>query len=350
VFWDKTFAGWWIRQIFRGFPSFLAGAAGGSANSSIYKVGATAPPRTNWSDVLPRFDHLRSSFMDNKSLIGETLAEPGLIIQTMQGVLSPGRFFSNLAQHFGKRYRKKTVGQISRLAIKDSASYNLLYQFGVAPLIQEWNNAAAAHSLIAKRMSYLKDRRGKFIPLRARTLINKEESNQSIQQLPGTYLSLRRIQDSSYGMLSASCWGRVSSSSSLDDVWRYYFDYFGIGSVAQLAWELVPYSFVLDWVSNAQERISRLASIGVGNPYTEFSAPIYSSKLTVEDGIYLVGDTLPGTSFVIESDGSPIRVGSITTSTYDRSLIRPDEFLSVTDSEWNSFKSFLGGSLLLQKL
>jgi hypothetical protein len=146
-----------------------------------------------------------------------------------------------------------------------------------------------------------------------------------------------------------SAMGRVREDINEASRWRAYTEYFGLNKVVGTAWELIPFSFVVDWVTNAQERLNDLTRIRLGDsPFYNLTGIGSSIKQVLQHQLCITPgvDTVYGMTLDSES---PIPVLSVETSKYTRIPGLPDTSGVVDISTLGLFHGVTGVELLLQK-
>jgi hypothetical protein len=124
--------------------------------------------------------------------------------------------------------------------------------------------------------------------------------------------------------------------------------YFGLNKVLGLAWELVPFSFVVDWFTNAQERINYYTRLRTGGPFIDIRTPCYSIKQTLTEDLFITnrGKNMLGWHGV--STDNPFKVARREVKSYVRTTKCPDTSGVVDLSTLGTFHAVTGGALILQ--
>jgi hypothetical protein len=185
----------------------------------------------------------------------ETAAEIRESLATLQSYVRKARRFLDLGAYFNKMARKKKGG--ARVPFKDVASEWLEYRYGLRPIMFDVNN-------IMKALN-------KGIPVRFTSrgfgeAAPYEQSDSTLNTAP--FSSMNVIVTRS---LTVSRSYRASVLASLPSGILSWGHNFGLDEWVETAWELVPYSFVIDWF------------IGVGT---------YLSSITPNFGVKELGGCL----------------------------------------------------------
>lgn len=164
--------------------------------------------------------------------------------------------FSGLAQDIFRTFRSLRQGRLPRNGSSwdlNLANRWLQYQYGLKPLMSDIYNGFEDMSAIVPKPVY---RRFKT---RKQTSDSKKESN------PNPYVLIRSM---SYTWSLRSRITAVISHSRIRSASEY-----GLTNPALLAWELIPYSFVIDWMIPVGDTLASLdALVGVDTVFCENGA------------------------------------------------------------------------------
>jgi hypothetical protein len=145
--------------------------------------------------------------------------------------------------------------------------------------------------------------------------------------------------------------GRVRTDINDVSKWRAYAEYFGLNKVVGTAWELIPFSFVVDWFTNAQERINDLTRVRLGeSPFYNLVGvgssihDIVSHEFCITPGY----DEVNSLNLVAPTD--PVVAFTSNVSSYSRIPGLPDTSGVVDVSTLGLFHGITGLELLLQKI
>lgn len=330
----------------------------GFINSQGFSGNAQDFRKQDWYALTSQFNEACDSFIPSSMLLGETMYEHGIFIDALKYVINPSRITKDfLSAVVAMGLRKKNLGVIDRIlynskdVVRGSANSFLSYQFGVKPAIQDVVKALTAHQIVQRRLWYLSNNGGSYIPIRVKGEFSSLISNFSI---PTSYpidtsTTTRKWYTSrtSTGVIGA--WGKVRDDLNWRDTWNAYLHYFGVGKVIGLAWELIPFSFVLDWFTNAQERINDLTRLRTGDPFSEIRS--LTCSLTHETR-YRV-DLIPGRNSVLSASmvkpEGPITLCDIVERDYSRYLTIPETSGVVDFSALGLFQAIASGALIVQR-
>jgi hypothetical protein len=235
--------------------------------------------------------------------------------------------------------------------LRQSANANLLWQFGIKPAIDDIKKTLSAHESVSLRLQSLRQNAGTYVPVRVQKTLSSSISNSPLAQP-----SLVAAPDFQWQCLSKEskavlgCQGRVREDINLGSEWSAYLQYFGINKVVGLAWELIPGSFILDWFTNAQERINSLTRLRTGGPFTEFRNFSASEKQVMVEGLYLIPGYSSTWGAPMQVPDGPMLVAKRATTTYSRYLKIPDVSGVVDLSTLGLFHLITSSSLILQRL
>jgi hypothetical protein len=307
----------------------------------------------DWFALVDQFNESMDQYIRSSFLVGEDMAENDIFVDAVKLVINPSRairtFFK--AAKGIKNIRKMSLGSAAHHVAKKSSNAYLAYTFGVKPAINDIRDAINAHSRVSSRLKYLRRNAGLFVPIRAKKEIPSAFASEPPEITPGLSDDMKwyTAKHSSTAVISAL--GRVRSDLSYGSDWAAYLQYFGINKVVGLAWELIPFSFVIDWFTNCQERLNSLTRLRIGNgPFTEVRNISHSVKLHHSENLYYI----PGRD---ESWGggpldpsSAIVVAKRNIIDYTRKLGIPDTSGVVDFSTLGLFHSITGGALIVQRI
>jgi hypothetical protein len=237
----------------------------------------------DWFALADSFQERCDSFLVNDFFLGEDIAESDIFKDAILAVIQPTkairRFIS--AVKSSTKLRRKQLGPIAQ-ALKGASSGDLFYKFAVKPAIEDIKSALSVHSRVIQRMNYLRSSSGRYVPVRVRQQLVADYVNNTIPSSHGTdYLQI----ESKYSVGSITGMARVRNDLRWDDTWSAYLQHFGVGKVIGLAWELIPFSFVIDWFTNAQERINHYTRLSTGSPFCDVTAICSSTKTVLKDNL-----------------------------------------------------------------
>jgi hypothetical protein len=306
----------------------------------------------DWFALADQFNESCDQYTRSGFLIGEDMAENEIFVDAIKLVINPShaiRIFLKAAKGI-KNIRKMSLGRAAHHIAKKSSNAYLAYTFGVKPAINDIKDAIDAHSKVSSRLSYLRRNAGLFVPIRAKKEIPSVLGSEPPEISPGLSDDLKwfTAKHSSTAVISAL--GRVRSDLTYGSDWLAYLQYFGVNKVIGLAWELIPFSFVVDWFTNAQERLNSLTRLRIGDgPFVEFRNICHSVKLHHSENLYYI----PGRD---ESFGggpidpsSAIVVASRDYIDYNRGLGIPDTSGVFDFSTLGLFHAITGASLIVQR-
>lgn len=323
-----------------------------SSSASYYT--ASEFRKHDWFALTDAFNEACDQFIPSSFLAGEDMAQCGIFIDALKLVLNPTRAIPNLIKaglRLSKKSRRGNLGQMSKHLLRNSANANLLWQFGIKPAINDIKAVLNAHESVGMRLSELRRHAGQFIPVRVRRKIPSSIDNSPLSVPDGSQSTKFEWQCSEkYSLGVISAFGRVREDLNFGDDWSAYLQYFGINKVVGLAWELIPFSFVVDWFTNAQERINELTRSRTGGPFCEIRNLCASEKNVLVEDLYCV----PGYNYTLGmpmvTPNDPFVVATRHTTSYNRYNSIPDASGVVDLSTLGLFHLLTSGSLIVQKL
>lgn len=243
----------------------------------------------DWFALQSEFNEALDNLVPNSFFAGESIVEGGIFIDALRLVLNPKKaligFFTDVKERHLRRktlaeldhyYRKLFVknnllrsdvlslGQrfgIPLSVLKEGVNADLLYKFGVKPAIGDIRRTLSAHASVEQRLLHLNRYRGQYIPIRVKKTTSKEVFDYAP---PGAVVDVTRHLREKSCVSSIFGMGRVRTDINEASKFRAYAEYFGLNKIVGTAWELIPFSFVVDWFTNAQERINDLTRIRLG--------------------------------------------------------------------------------------
>jgi hypothetical protein len=230
---------------------------------------------------------------------------------------------------------------------KDASGNYLKYVFGYKPVIQDLMNAFKAHQEVGDRLAFMKAHRGQFVKVHAKQDLTPPHYDDPPLP-PNDILKLIALRRENIAIAYMSCEARVRLDMLPLQVFTAYAQYFGLNHIISLAWELIPYSFVVDWVTNIGNYVDSLTQIHWGSPYTQTRNFCFSKKIVDSTEVSLQSGTWSAIGgYEVSCDE---RVATLSETRYDRSLVFPDEVLLANMSRWKSFQTITSGALLTQRL
>lgn len=333
----------------------------------------------DWFSLMSEFNEGLDNLVPNSFFSGETLMEGGIFIDALKLIVNPKRavlgFFTNVRKrHLHRRslgeldlYYKNLVKKFTRSdrdevlsmgrdfgipksILLEGTNAHLLYKFGVKPAIQDIRHTLDAHSQVDARLKDLSSFAGRYFPIRVRKTTSKEEYPYGPNPHPGVvsevlHVSSQKCVSSIFGM------GRVRVDINEASKWRAYAEYFGLNKIVGTAWELIPFTFVVDWFTNAQERINDLTRIRLGeSPFMNVTSIGHSVKrMFTTDMIYYPGfDSTDSTTWFVPR--SPTPLFQVETVEYVRSPTIPDTSGVIDLSTLGLFHGVTTAELIIQRV
>jgi len=330
----------------------------------------------DWVALTSDFDQACKSLVPDNFFAGEAFAEGSIFLDAIKLVLNPKKAIVHFIKDVRNRgLHRLNLGEISaeykkiahsgnllvsheekalargfataRFSTKEIVSQHLGYQFGVVPAIQEIRGTLLAHSAVDRRLDYLNRHRGQYVPVRV-----KRGYPAAFTSIPFTspFLDFGLVLQKCYAVGSIFGMGRIRADINESSRWRAYMEYFGINKAVGTAWELIPFSFVVDWFTNAQERINQLTRLPLGeSPFMNLTAIGCSTKnIALYDYVCNPGyDQTNG--YNLQQPDSQFPVFSYAVTEYTRLPYIPDTSTVVDLSTLGSFQGWAAGELLIQK-
>lgn len=332
------------------FPYLVAGSANPFGTPTNGNGGGFASP--DWFSLVDSFTELTEQYIPNQMLLGETIAEGSIYLDALKAVISPGRALTSLLKNLvNTKFRTRNLGEISKASKalgKDAASSYLGYHFAVKPALDDIRAMLSAHKIVTQRLKWLSTNGGKWVPLRVRSKLPAVVSPMVIPNSANAMLFTHMSSKERHAVISG--FGQIRESPSGDAAWQAYYQYFGLNKILGLAWELVPFSFVLDWVTNTQEAVNYFSRLSTGSPYVGIAGITSSIKDKTELELRLKGGYIGWlndyTSSISASES--IVIGRRSISAYTRLPRIPTGYGVVDFSTLGTFHASIGGALAVQ--
>lgn len=358
---------------------------------------STVHATVDWASIADAFDERCKSLVPSSFFLGETMYESSIFKEALLFVANPSRAVGRLIKDVQRRglhrmnlgkisnYYKRLSSSVSHLrssksiisaadrsakllddrgivgrlhriqnetaikgVFKEGINLHLAYKFGVEPAIDDIKHMLDAHSEVERRLLFLNANRGRYAPIRASRKI--PASFTPGEPHPDGYMSFESILKKAYTKAVIFGMGKVRDDIHEASRWRAYAEYFGLNKVIGLGWELIPFSFVVDWFTNAQEVVNKLTRIPLGeSPFMNIAAVGHSIKnISTYDYICNPGYDITA-GIELTDPSSPTRIFSYSISDFHRIPGFPSTSLFDSLSNFGLFRGIAGGELLIQK-
>jgi hypothetical protein len=305
----------------------------------------------DWFALLEKFHDASNSILPSSSLIGESMVEHAIFVDAFKAIFNPTSLVKTFVKRFSalgvKTLRRITLGQV-RKTLKDGTSAYLGYQFAVKPAVEEIKKVLTAHDVVQRRLNYLRNNGGNYVPVRVRGSLPSAFENQALP-LPGPN-NRKVLLDYKDTTAVISAWAKVREDLNLGATWDAYLQYFGAKRIFELAWELVPMSFVVDWFTNSQDYVHKYMSPPNVNPFYNLRGLSHSITNTISEGLwYGTGYRFAEDNFLTVNPSEAFKICSRITRSYTRLPSLPKSSGSVDFSNLGLFHYISLGAMLLQK-
>jgi hypothetical protein len=330
-----------------------------SSSAGAFSVGDV--PLHDWFALTDSFNEAADQIIPSKFMLGEDLVEYDFFKDAIFSIISPRHgiktllsLFTHELEHSPRYIRKRlssyNLGQMTRHLAKKTSNATLFYNFAVRPGISDLQDTFLAHQRVSSRLNTLRSAPGRYLPVRVKQQLAANIVNNDMLP-PDTGVLCDYQWQCNYKRSTAiiGAWGRVREDLNMSDTWLAYLEYFGINKMAGLAWELIPYSFVVDWFTNAQERLNSVSRLRVGGPFTQYRGLWASEKAELVEDLYCVPAISPSTDPITYPTG-PFVVATRATTSYKRYSSIPDTSGVVDLSALGPIQYLLGASLIVQRL
>lgn len=202
-----------------------------------YTARGSMIPSDRWRDWASLENRNLKKIFDQlsygKGNLAVDLAESRQTIQMIKNVTSVRK----MVQQFSREVLKPQKGLAASKRLKYASDRWLEYRYGWLPFV---NSTYELLRTLSKRV----DNKTQFVTLRSRS--SWENSGQFATTLPGAYGALTGFRTEKQSVKSELC-GVYRARTSLE-----LYDFTSLNPLG-IAWELVPYSFVVDWFVNIGE-------------------------------------------------------------------------------------------------
>lgn len=335
-----------------GPPGVAAYCAGGiSPDLGAIRGTPGELPSSDWEALSSSFYEAVDSYLPAKFLLGEDIYESDIFVEAVKIALNPSRAVRTFVKGVApllKGLVRPTIRDAHVIA-KAAGNSFLSYNFGVKPALSDIRDCIFAHRNVKQRLNVLYNNKGSFLPIRVKARASARSSASHLTD--NTYVTMYHTYTGDVVRTDTiGCYGRVRTDLNHADDWKAYAQYFGVQHIFGLAWELIPFSFVFDWVTNQQERLRNLTRLRLGGPFSELRG-IWASSLTQAQFQTFVA---PGAGYgdfsgLVSSNVKPSHVATGCISTYDRWLSIPEGFPALDFSQLGLFHILATGSLILQR-
>lgn len=318
--------------------NYISNFVGSSAHNGN-SAGFHTP---DWFALLDRWHEACNSLMPSASLVGESMVEHAIFIDAFKALINPSRAVKAFLEFALKFRHKKLFKSKMGVVTRTLADSYLGYNFGIRPAIEEIKNIFEAHQRVKKHLLFLRENRGGYVPVRVGSIIPSEFTN----TYPGTNSILKHLT-AKETIARISALAKVRTDLDFAEDWKAYVQYFGLHKFIGLAWELIPFSFVLDWVTNAGDYISRYTTPHFASPYYNMRNLCHSLKQRTRwKYVVPAGYNFTEGRGTVSSD---TEVLSGETVSYSRSRGLPSTAGKVDFSLLGTFHGITGSALLFQK-
>jgi len=305
----------------------------------------------DWFAIIDELEEQTYRLMPQEFFLGEFLIEYEIFADALKLLINPTSGIRSLLKLFKLLKRKpKTLYEMSSISSSAASGY-LGYTFGVKPAIKDIRSILSAHLLVSARLDYLRANAGGWVPVRVRKNLPCSVSDIAFPSDWEYFTPTVRLRcPSKRTLVSAGCMGRVHRQIQPYEFWTAYSQYFGLNNVLGLAWELVPFSFVVDWFTNTQERINHLFRSRADSPYQQLRNFYFTKKTELVETAYCspLFYYPPLSAYSDLTDWTPFATKR--TVEYHRTLFVPSTSGFVDLRNLGSFQAITGGALVLQRV
>lgn len=322
------------------------------------KYSAGSYHKIDWFALMDSFDQSTSEYMHSAFLGGEDIKENEIFVDAFKLLINPTNAIKILLRHAKDFVHSKyvphlTLGQMARSyhrIAKKGAEADLFYKFAVRPAIKDIKDLIDSHSKVRDRMDFLRQNSGTWVPIRVKQELFSSGTNSPPGSLaPGVATQWFSLLDFKRSTGIIGGYGRIRPDLDWNGTWTAYAQYFGIDHIVGLAWELIPFSFVVDWFTNAQERIDYYTRLRTGGPFSSIRAISASLKTETQLSLWMNPGYMSSVGYQITNPVNATRVATYNDSVYNRYTSIPETSGVVDLSTLGLFHGVTAGELILQK-
>lgn len=278
-----------------------------------------------WVTSLP---HREAADQFNAEGVGQEVALPNFLLELPQSL-------NVIALLKTRIWNSKSVSAGIWDASKDASDKFIAYNFGVKPFIADLRGIAAYSESLQKRLEWLLENQGKTVTLDFRKTLFKPTA--TISSGPGYWWKVVEYSQTYHAFCRWTV--KYDPVKAAYEKLRYFNRYFGTSKILSAAWEAIPFSFVIDWVSNLGDLLKQIELPSTLSP--EMKVVGYAQK---EYGKYEGYYAPPG-------HGKPVKLAELTTREYVRTPGLPLALTSVFDTSTLTGKQqALAFALIHQKM
>jgi len=338
-----------------GMAGFNYHVAGSSINAKITTLRNSTKSGSvdlyhdiDWFALLDQWHESCNNLMSPDTNIGESMVENGVFVDAFKTILNPTRilkYFLEFAKGNLGNKKYSSIGKVGKL-LRDTSDASLSYKFGIKPALDELKRMLTAHTVVNERLKFLRENVGGYVPIRARQIVPSDVDSSGVDY-SGSSILLVYDQRETVGVISAL--GKVRPDLSYAKDWHAYVQYFGLHKVFGLAWELVPFSFVIDWVTNAQEYVNKYLTPHYDGPFYNIRNICHSVTYQTVSKLMMSSQYYYNTWQATKQGGSPVELCRFIETNYSRASGLPTTSGSVDISRLGTFHGITSSSLLIQK-
>lgn len=338
--------------------ALFSGNAETAFSSATKAYSASNYRKVDWFALMDKFDAACTEFLPSSFLVGEDIYENDVFVDAFKILLNPTNAIKIMLRDAEKFFSRKALGRMKLGEFKRSSkalamkgiNADLFYKFGVRPAIKDIQDAISAHQKVNDRMDFLRQNGGSWVPIRV-----KQELLASIVNTPPgplapgitTRLFTTCERKLTTGVISA--YGRIRPDLDWNDTWTAYGQYFGLDRIVGLAWELIPFSFCVDWFTNVKSRIDYYTRIRAGSPFCGIRNVCASLKTESKFCLFANPGYDPSDQMQIKSPMSPVHIADQSVVDYQRYNSIPSTSGVVDLSSLGLFHGVTAGELILQR-
>lgn len=241
-----------------------------------------------------------------------------------------------------RKFNQPTTGKGIIDVLKELSGLDLMFKFGIKPLVQTCTALWEWESAVQERLNQLALRNNQEFFRISRRLARQSSFNNTVTNSFAPSVGTRSER------AVVSCWASAQYNINNSTTASLTKDYFALTSLANAAWNIIPFSFVVDWAVNVgnlataiEDRIgARVSSGNIGR--AQIILPCNSLKT----------DCMFRSEKIVRGQGS-LDGTRAWWNVRHRSFVRKTGLVNdlpivLSTSGWNSWRTGTGAELLIQ--
>jgi len=190
-----------------------------------------------------------ASFVTAATKSWEPVAESFSLVNDLLEWREVKELFSSWSSRL-KRARQLLTDHATHVKFSSDGTVNLFleYNFGIAPLVSDIQAIAASFYKIKTRLRFLKETKGKVTTLHSKILLSFPDTSRPLGFEDSPWNACFTRSGLKYRFIvGAHLYQDLEGLDGVEGFLRAYAGYLGFNKPLRIAWNAVPYSFLVDW-------------------------------------------------------------------------------------------------------